>query len=531
MRGLFYTPQGAPKYVAPGLFVLALVTGLTLLVLHLVGRPKSEAERARALLETGRAAEAEVIDARIVLEDPTVPHVLDLVSAHRRARAARIMFDAKLERFQGQTEPAAPMSEAALEAVVASLPHEVALMGRFAAFGSEDARGAITVEANREPPMPWANHVLAVAARNGGDDLGAAALYWREGTTFPERRDDIDEALRCWIDAGAWELVADKMEEPAARGVSPHVRYEIALHDRDWRKAVGVLPAMYRARFDGRFVWLAAVAALAWAFFCARLGKVGDRPKVRAPLYLAAFVLGVLSVVPTFVLITIEEAKLHLVASGEMARDLVFFVFGVGLREEASKLLMFALLLPVLRRWGDKLDVVVCGAMVGLGFAAEENLGYLADENLHTGLARFLTANFLHVAMTGILASALDDFIRNPEKHASAFTRATLLVVGLHGAYDFLIAHHELGGAYAAMAVFVLLTKIFLDTVEAARRRADRTVTPMHAFVLALAIVTGASFAHAIDTVGLQQGSLVMLEGLLGEGVMLIVFARVLATL
>jgi hypothetical protein len=44
--------QGAPKHVAPGLIVLALATGLTLQVLHLVGRPKSDAESARALLET-----------------------------------------------------------------------------------------------------------------------------------------------------------------------------------------------------------------------------------------------------------------------------------------------------------------------------------------------------------------------------------------------------------------------------------------------------------------------------------------------
>ena len=33
---------------------------------------------------------------------------------------------------------------------------------------------------------------------------------------------------------------------------------------------------------------------------------------------------------------------------------------------------------------------------------------HLAQENLHSGLGRFLTANFFHMAMTGTLASALD---------------------------------------------------------------------------------------------------------------------------
>ena len=164
-------------------------------------------------------------------------------------------------------------------------------------------------------------------------------------------------------------------------------------------------------------------------------------------IYLTAFVLGVLSIVPTVLLITVEETKLHLVETGEAARDVLFFVFGVGLREEGSKLLLFAALLPALRRWGDKLDVLVCGALVGLGFAAEENLGYLASGDLHTGLGRFLTANFFHMAMTGTLAAALDDFVASPEENAQELSRTALMVIGIHGAYDFLLSHQEYGGS------------------------------------------------------------------------------------
>lgn len=510
--------------VTAALGVLAVSAAIALAVLHFAGRPRSDEDAARVLLESGRAAEAEAIDARILERDPTVPHALALAQAHAGARAAKIKW--KTNHDSSTPAPAEAMSREALAAIVASLPPDVGLLARYA-LGFEDARDAVFVAATRDPPMPWANHVIAVMDRAEGDELAAAERFWREGTAFPERKADLDEALRCWISVGAWEEARDH----AANGASPGVRYELAVHDRDWRGALRVLPATYVRRFDARFLWLAIVAAIAWAFFCARLGKLGERPALRASLYLVAFVLGVLSVAPTLALIAIEEAKLHLVDTGDVARDLLFFVFGVGLREEASKLLLFAALLPALRKWGNKLDVLVCGAMVGLGFAAEENLSYLASENLHTGLGRFLTANFLHMAMTGILASALDDFARDREKYAQDFLRASLMVVGLHGAYDFLIAHEEMGGGYVAMGVFVVLTKLFLETVERARGRADRGLPLMHAFVLALAVVTGASFAHAVDAVGVKQGLLVMGEGVLGEGIMIIVFGRFLATI
>jgi protease PrsW len=231
------------------------------------------------------------------------------------------------------------------------------------------------------------------------------------------------------------------------------------------------------------------------------------------------------------VLIAVEEAKLRLVETGDPARDILFFIFGVGLREEASKILLFLPLLPILRKWGDKLDVLVCGAMVGLGFAAEENLNYLAHQNLHTGLGRFLTANFFHMALTGTLASAVDDFVTDREKNAAAFTRTSLFIVAIHGAYDFLLSHEEYGGSYFAMTAFVFLTRLFLDAVETARRRADRGLTPLHAFIFAVAVVTGVSLAYAVIAVGVKGAFMVMAGGLLGEAIIVYVFVRTLRTM
>lgn len=540
LRALLYTSSGQPRLLLPCLLAIAVAFALTLAAGSLSGRPRTDREQAEALLRSGKPAQAEAIYARLVRQEPSVPLLLSLLDAHDKALVLAKLAEVASATKQGgmglpNAEP--PMPDDALDALVAALPREVSVIGRFWRGVSTrdvppEVRDEIEEGAKRNPPVPWANHVLAREAMRDGRQSDAAPLYEREGLAFPARADDVNTALEIWMGLEAWDYLLQRMQDPrVAAAAEPMTKYRIAVYERDWKGAALALPRAWRPRLSGNGLAMSAVAAIAWGFFCTRLGKLGSRARFRLPLYLTAFALGVASIIPTVLLIAIEEAKLRLVETGDVARDILFFVFGVGLREEASKLLLFAPLLPILRRWGDKLDVLVCGALVGLGFAAEENLGYLADQDLSVGLGRFLTANFFHMAMTGIAASALDDFVADRERNAAAFTRATLLVVVLHGAYDFLIVHHELGGAYLAMTVFVILAKTFLDAVDAARRRADRGLTPLHAFILAVGIVTGVSLAHAYSAVGAKYALLVLGSGLLGEGIIVYVFVRTLRTM
>jgi len=423
------------------------------------------------------------------------------------------------------------MSDDDVESLLAALPEELFLVARFVVEDEAptDVQQAVVAGANRDPPVPWYNHLLGEEALQRGAAPQAAAYFVREGLAFRERSDDVDRALSIWMDAGDWDEVRQKVGDAHVFGAAgPEVKERFTLHERDWRGALKWFAVGWYGRLTRFGLAMTGIAALAWGFFCSRLGKLGQRPVRRLLFYIAAFTLGVLSIAPTVALITLEEAKLRLVETGEPARDVLFFVFGVGLREEVCKLAMFAVLLPVVRKWGDKLDVLICGAMVGLGFAAEENLGYLAGGDLHTGLGRFLTANFFHIAMTGVLATALDDFVSDPEGKVTELSSTALMVIGLHGAYDFLLAHREYGGSFMAMAVFVFLTRLFLAAAERARRRVDRGLSPLHAFVLAAAVVTGVSAAYATVVVGPRDAALALADGMLGEA---IIFAMFVGTL
>jgi len=540
LRELLQRPDGEPRLVVPALVVLVLTFIVGYAAMRGVQRALPDEDRAEALSHTRKYASAEALYVRLLRERPSGKLLFAMLENHDRAVAMGRL--RKLGSGIGFEMPGAGsgeeevMSEEALEELFEhAMPVELGRVGRFwrgttARDSAPEALRAQIVEgADRDPPIAFYNHALAREALRRNDIPEAARRYEREGVSFPDQHEDVDRALLLWVRAGDWEHVRERLDDPRVRAsASAHLKYQVAVHERDWKEAARWLVVAWRPNLTLTNGAMSAVAALAWFFFCARLGKVGDRPVRRMAFYVAAFVLGVLSIVPTVVLIAVEEAALKLQATGDMPRDIIFYVFGVGLREEASKLLLFLPLLPVLRRWGDKLDVLVCGALVGLGFAAEENLNYLASGDLHTGLGRFLTANFLHMALTAVLASALDDFMRDREKHAADFSRVSLMVVAMHGGYDFLLSHEELGGSYAAMAVFFVLVRMFLTSVDHARRKADVGLTLTHAFMFALAVVTGTSAVYAVAAVGPAQGLLVLAEGLLGVAVLVYAFVKTL---
>ncbi|MGH7436546.1 MAG: PrsW family glutamic-type intramembrane protease [Polyangiaceae bacterium] len=534
---LLYRADGRPRLLLPALVAFGLTVAAGFAVVSLARRPPTDVERAATLSRSEKHGAAEALYVRLLAKEPTVPLLLALVDNHERGLAG----EAK-KRLSGEERSGLPdatdrvMSDDELERVLSALPADLSLVARFveSSDGAADAdvRASIEAGARRVPPVPWYNHLLAEDALHRGDDPAAADYYEREGLFFAARHDDVDEAFDIWMNAEEWDRVRQRLADPrvwAAAG--PETKARFATHEQDWRGAARWTAAGYKDRLAAWTLAMSGVSALAWGLFCARFGRIGERPLRRSLFFLAAFVLGVLSVGPTVLLIMIEEAKLKLVETGDAARDILFFVFGVALREEASKLLLFAALLPALRRWGDKLDVLVCGAFVGLGFAAEENLGYLAGGDLHESLGRFLTANFFHMALTGTLAASLYDFVTDPERNASQFMTTSLMIVGLHGAYDFLISHSEYGGSYLSMVVFVFLTQLFLRSLASWRPKVDRGLSPLHAFVLAAAVVTGVSAVRASTMVGPIDAALVMGEGLAGEAVIMVIFVRTLRSL
>jgi hypothetical protein len=147
-------------------------------------------------------------------------------------------------------------------------------------------------------------------------------------------------------------------------------------------------------------------------------------------------------------------------------------------------------------------------------------------------MARFLTANFLHMSMTAIVAGALDDLMRDDDGNEGGsmrFSVALITVSAMHGAYDYFLSSRDL--SWLAMVVFFLLARQFLALVSVARVK-ERAAYPhlLETFGIGMALVIGASFVYASALVGPAAAAGSLAEGLLGLGIVIISFVRVLRT-
>ncbi len=516
--------------------IAAIAVALGVALDHL-GARRWPAIRARALAEDGQVGKAERVALRTLEANPSdeaLLYFLVELHGHPRHLPAHPGGDRPpLLLPPASTEDGAPIDDARIDRLLDDprVPRRTAMLARFVLEGDADPalEALVRAWAAAEPPVPWANRLLGRAATAQGEPRQAAGYLEREGLRVDAHAEDVDASLHARLAAGDLAGALARLGDPeVARRSSAHARFDVAIDARDFpralRESVG---AFYPPPLLGPLM-LSAIAALAWIAVLARIGKLRERPGPRGALYVAAIAAGVASVWPTLWLLYLQEIFLRLTESGEQVKDAIFFVFGVGFREELSKLLGFSLLVPLLGRRAKPLDVLVVGGLVGLGFAAEENVLYLAQGDLSTALARYLTANFFHMSMTGLCAAALFDLVRDPERQAFEASKTILVVIGLHGAYDYLLTHDA---AFAGMFVFIVLARRYLAALWVAQGRPSPGVPTEAIFGVGTELVVATSFVWGAARIGAGLAAEAMVGGLLGVVVIVIVFARTLAKL
>lgn len=393
-------------------------------------------------------------------------------------------------------------------------------------LGKKDADTVAVVKlAEERRPAPYANYVLGRIASKHKDWRTAAARYEREGLAF---NDDADlwRALSTWEIHDAWNEVRKRIDDRRyAHAVNAWLRLRLAEHDRDWPR---ILLLTWPATYVDVKLWpvaLALLAAALWFRIATRMGRIGDAVPGRTALYVTAFVLGVLSIYPTLLTVTVEEDFFGFHELGRPAPDLIFFVFGVGLREEAWKTILFLPLLPALLRRGSRIEAMTCGALVGLGFAAEENISYFVEAG-ESALPRFLTANFFHMSLTALVALATFDTLRRRATPRDAFNIVFPLAVVSHGVYDFLLETHDLPMAsFGAAVVLIVLAQRFLrQLLIASSREEERGV--LNLLVTSMALIVGVSYVYATTLSGPATAATVIAGGALSVAIVMYMFVR-----
>jgi RsiW-degrading membrane proteinase PrsW (M82 family) len=227
-------------------------------------------------------------------------------------------------------------------------------------------------------------------------------------------------------------------------------------------------------------VWLAvgnlflpfAVSA-AWLFFVRRFDRAQPEPLW---LILATFGLGALAVIPAgFVewawdsLSPYANPTLLTFGGSPTALPIAFvgFVVTVGLTEEGAKLLATWSLATHRREFDEPVDGMVYAAAAALGFAAAENVHYLAVGRVAGALvaSRAFMSVPSHLFFSTIWGYGLGRRLVAPKQRTWPLF---LLAISLHGLFDACLS--ITGGALAAIAVALMVASVFVVHLQRALR-------------------------------------------------------------
>jgi len=140
--------------------------------------------------------------------------------------------------------------------------------------------------------------------------------------------------------------------------------------------------------------------------------------------------------------------------------EFVSAYFKVALIEEFSKFILLRFVLYYSRHFNESFDGIVYAIMVGMGFATAENLVYVFQYGLPTGVARMFTAVPAHAVFAVLMGYFLGK-AKFTHRHNLYYSVLALLSAALfHGTYDYFWYLAFVPGIWIGAVVSLVLTII-----------------------------------------------------------------------
>jgi len=198
---------------------------------------------------------------------------------------------------------------------------------------------------------------------------------------------------------------------------------------------------------------LAPCLFLLWYFY--HRDKYEPEPK---KMIIKIFLFGAVMVIPAGIIEIIIMSGLEAITSGILYIFLISF-FVIAPSEELFKYFVVKHTVYKSIEFDEVMDGIVYTVSASLGFATIENIIYVLQHGIGTGIARAFLAVPGHAFFGAIMGYyiGLAKFTREKEK--SLLTRGVVFAILLHGLYDFLIL------ASTALAIFAILLIIILGFI------------------------------------------------------------------
>lgn len=175
-----------------------------------------------------------------------------------------------------------------------------------------------------------------------------------------------------------------------------------------------------------------------------------------------AFGFGVLSVIPAF-MGSWFGSYLGFEISPNIWTTFVYAFFVVALSEETAKFLFLRYGLFPRREFDEPYDGILYSVMVGMGFAATENIAYVADGGISLALLRMFTAVPAHATFGAVMGYYVGMAKFEPARRTEFLLKGLGGAVFMHGLYDFflmqLLYEGMTLGAIGSLIVSIIYTR------------------------------------------------------------------------
>jgi RsiW-degrading membrane proteinase PrsW (M82 family) len=156
-------------------------------------------------------------------------------------------------------------------------------------------------------------------------------------------------------------------------------------------------------------------------------------------LLIVSFFMGMLAIIPAVVIQVLFTKTVERMMGEGILYLAVFAYLIVALSEEWSKFLVLRYIPYKRKAFDDPFDGIIYAVVVGMGFATLENIGYVLQHGVGTGILRM----FLSVPAHGTFAVLMGYHVGlakfNPANRKMHMRQAIFWPVLFHGTYDFLL--------------------------------------------------------------------------------------------
>lgn len=368
----------------------------------------------------------------------------------------------------------------------------------------EKSEAVLKAAVESDPAPRFANEFYADVRWRDSDLEVALAHFRKELEIRPDAGFSRSGVMAILLQLKRLDELGELFDQPSYReALRGNLEEEIAIALGRWGTVVIHQAKLSLSHTPPIWFLVIALSAVVWFSIIVTFGGLIRLSSARFGLYLMGFLAGIASTWVT-VGVVIWQKRIHEFGfNGDLANDLIFCISGIGLREEVVKLLFFLPFLPILLKRRSAMEALAVAACVGLGFAAEENLGYFGTGRESAVFGRFMTANFFHAALTGLAGLALFHFARWPKTRWEEFVGTFIVVVIAHGLYDALaglvpILSQEYG--IFGVIIFAALCNHYINKARGVREVGPSMVSPLGTFVVGAALLVATSWILACAT-------------------------------